>query len=106
VPHDAPARRGSAIVIGIRLIRRIGFAIRSANSAFSRALPLARMVVIQRTVAAGIGIDRRPVEPDRAQLQHTHLVGQQQYLHEQRLDQTRGNWSCRAPRWQSGIAAG
>jgi len=37
-------------------------------------------------MSAGVGMDRRPIERDCAQLQHTHLARQQQHLDEQRFD--------------------
>src|SRR4051812_19883140 len=44
------------------------------------------MLIRQRAVAAGIGVDLGAVERDRAQLQHPDLAGELQHLNEQRLD--------------------
>ena len=57
----------------------------------STALDLARVLIGQRAVAAGIGVDLRAIQPDRAQLEHAHLARQQQHLHEQRFDLLSGN---------------
>jgi hypothetical protein len=60
-------------------------AIRSATSACNR-LDLAGMLMRQRAVAAGVGVDLRAVEADRSHLQHAHLARQQQNLNEQSFD--------------------
>ena len=44
------------------------------------------MLMRQRAVAAGVGVDFRAVEADRSHLQHAHLTRQQQNLNEQRFD--------------------
>ena len=62
------------------------FAIRSATSALQLRFDLARMLVRQRAVPAGVGVDLRAVQRHRAHLQHAHLARQQQHLNEQRLD--------------------
>ena len=44
------------------------------------------MLIRKGAVPAGIGMDLRPVEPNRAHLQNAHLACQQQDLHKQTLD--------------------
>ena len=44
------------------------------------------MLIRQRAMAAGVGVDLGAVERDRAQLQHAHLTGELQDLDEQGLD--------------------
>jgi len=44
------------------------------------------MLIRQRAVTAGVGVDLGPIQCHRAQLQHTHLACHAQHLHEQRLD--------------------
>jgi hypothetical protein len=48
-------------------------------------LDLACMLIGQRAVAAGIGVDLGSVQRHRAHLQHADLARQQQNLDEQRL---------------------
>ncbi len=44
------------------------------------------MLIRQRTVAAGVGVDLGPIQRHRAQFQHAHLTGQFQNLDKQRFD--------------------
>ena len=68
------------------LIRRLGLRHQLGHFGLQLRLDLARMLIGQRAVPAGIGVDLRAVQPDRAHLQHAHLARQSQHLHEQPLD--------------------
>jgi hypothetical protein len=57
-------------------------------------LDLARVLVGQRAVPAGVGVYLRPVERHRPQLEQAHLTRQQQYLHEQPLDPRQSSGHC------------
>ena len=61
----------------IRLIGGLGLQLR---------FDLARMLIRQRAVLAGVGVDLRPVQAYRPQLQKAHLGRQKQNLDEQPLD--------------------
>ena len=84
----------------IRLIRRLGLRHQIGHFGLQLRLDLARVLIRQRAVPAGVGVDLGAVQRHRAHLQHAHLAGQQQHLHEQRLDllaeSAAGTWrSCR-----------
>jgi len=70
----------------VRLVRRLGLRHQFGHFRLQLRLQLAGMVIRQCAVPAGIGVQLRPVEPHRAQLQHAHLARQQQHLHEQGFD--------------------
>src|SRR3954469_18750623 len=70
----------------IRLIRRLRLGHQLRNFSLQLGFDLARMLIRQRAVAAGVGVDLGAIERDRAQLQHAHLTGELQYLDEQGLD--------------------
>ena len=64
-----------------------GFGLRHQfrNLGLQLRLDLARVLIGQRAVLAGVGVDLRAVQRDRAQFEHAHLARQKQNLHEQRL---------------------
>ncbi len=70
----------------IGLIRRLGLGHELAHLGLQLRLDLPRMLIGQRAVPAGVGMDLRPVKPNRAELQHAHLARQQQHVNEQTLD--------------------
>jgi hypothetical protein len=70
----------------IILIGRVGLGHQRSHLGLQLRFNLARVLVRQRAVAAGVGVDLGAVERDRAHLQHAHLARQQQHLHEQCLD--------------------
>ena len=70
----------------VRRIRRFGLGHQIGHFGLQLRLDLARMLIRQRAVPAGVGVDLRAVERHRAHLQHAHLARQQQHLNEQRLD--------------------
>ena len=70
----------------VRLVRRLGLGHQIGHLGLQLRLDLARMLIGQRAVPAGVGVDLRAVERHRAHLQHAHLARQQQHLNEQRLD--------------------
>ena len=70
----------------IRRVRRLGFGHQIGDFGLQLRLDLAGVLIRQRAVAAGIGVDFRAVEADRSHLQHAHLARQQQNLNEQRFD--------------------
>src|SRR3954470_11701335 len=70
----------------IRLIRRLRLGHQLRNFSLQLGFDPARMLIRQRAVAAGVGVDLGAVERDGAQLQHADLTGELQYLHEQGLD--------------------
>ena len=67
-------------------VRRLGFGHQIGDFGLQLRLDLARMLIGKRAVPAGVGVDLRAVETNRAHLQHAHLARQQQNLNEQRLD--------------------
>ena len=67
-------------------IRRLGLGHQLGHLGLQLRLDLAGMLIGQRAVAAGVGVDLRAVQRHRAQRQHAHLARQQQHLHEQPLD--------------------
>ena len=73
-------------VRNVRRVRRLGFGHEIGDFGLQLRLDLARMFIGQRAVPAGVGVDFRAVEPERAHLQHAHLARQQQHLNEQPLD--------------------
>ena len=54
----------------VHLVRRFCLGHEIGHFGLQLGRQLARMVIGQRAVPAGIGVDLGPVEPDRAQLQH------------------------------------
>jgi hypothetical protein len=70
----------------IRLVRRLGLRQQIGHLGLQLRLDLARVLIGQRAVTAGIGVDLGPVEPHRAHLQNAHLARQKQNLDEKRLD--------------------
>jgi hypothetical protein len=70
----------------VGLVRRLRLGHQFGHLGPQLRLDLARMLIGQRAVAAGVGVDLGAVERDRAQLQHPHLAGKLQYLDEQCLD--------------------
>jgi hypothetical protein len=85
----------------LRLTQQIG------HFGLQLRLDLARVLIRQRTVAAGIGVDLGAIQCHRAKFQNPHLAGHAEHLHEQRLDLFEeaaaeyGRW-CRGrdARWQ------
>ena len=67
-------------------IRRFGLGQQRGHLGPQLRLDLARMLVGQRAVTARIGMDLGAIQRHRPQLQHPHLAGQQQHLHEQCFD--------------------
>ena len=70
----------------VRLIGRLGFRHQRGHLGLELRLDLARVLIRQRPVTTGIGVDLGSVQRHRPQLQHAHLAGQAQHLSEQRLD--------------------
>ena len=70
----------------VRRVRRLGFAQQIGDFGLQLRLDLAGVLIRQRAVAAGVGVDFRAVEADRSHLQHADLARQQQNLNEQRFD--------------------
>jgi hypothetical protein len=70
----------------IRPIRRLGLGHQLAHLGPQLRLDLARMLIRQGAVPAGIGMDLRAVQRYRAEVQHPHLARQHQHLHEQPPD--------------------
>ena len=70
----------------IRLVRSFGLRHQFSNLGLQLRLDLACVLIRQRAVLAGVGVDLRPVQRHRPQLQKAHLARQQQNLHKQRLD--------------------
>ena len=69
----------------LRLTQQIG------HFGLQLRLDLARVLIRQRAVAAGIGVDLGAIQRHRAELQHPHLAGHAEHLHEQRLDLLAGS---------------
>jgi hypothetical protein len=65
---------------------RLGLGHQVGDLGFQLRLDLARLFIGKRAVPARVGVDLRPVQPDRAHLQHAHLAGKLQHVHEQLLD--------------------
>jgi len=63
-------------------IRRLSLGHEIGNLGLQLPLDLTRMLIGQRAVAAGIGMDLGPIQRHRAHLQHPHLARQQQHLNE------------------------
>ena len=74
------------VVRKVRRVRRLGFRQQIGDFGLQLRLDLASMLMRQRAVAAGVGVDFRAVEADRSHLQHAHLTRQQQNLNEQCFD--------------------
>ena len=70
----------------LRLIRRLGAGHEFGHLGLQPCLDLARVLVRQRAVAAGVGVDLGPIERHRAHLQHAHLARQHQHLDKELLD--------------------
>ncbi len=70
----------------IRLVRRLGLGQQIGDLGLQLRLDLARALVGKRAVPARVGVDLRPVQSDRAHLQHAHLARQLKNLDEQLLD--------------------
>ena len=67
-------------------VRRLGLGQQRGDFGLQLRFDLARMLIGERAVAAGVGVDLRAVEADGSHLQHAHLARQQQHLNEQSLD--------------------
>ncbi len=65
-----------------------GFGLRQKlrNLGLQLRLDFASMLIRKRVVLAGVGVNFRPVQAYRPQLQQAHLMRQKQNLDEQRLD--------------------
>ena len=70
----------------VGLIGRFGLRHQFGHLGLQLLFDLAGVLVRQRAVPAGIGVDLGPVQRNRAQLQNPHLARQSQHLHEQALD--------------------
>ena len=69
-------------------------------------LELLGMPVRQRAVARGVGVQLRAVQCQRAELEQLHRLGDEQHLHEQRLDLGEESLAERAQRVVIGVAVG
>ena len=87
-PFLAPRQfvRDRHAVRKVSLVRRFGLRHEFSDFGLQLRLDLARMLVRQRAVLAGVGVDLRAVQRDCAHLKQAHLARQKQNLHEQRLD--------------------
>ena len=72
----------------IRPIRRLRLGHQVGYLGLQLGLDLARMLIGQGAVAAGVGVDLRPVQRHSPHLQDAHLACQEQDLDEQPLDLT------------------
>jgi len=70
----------------IRLVRRLGLGHEIGDLGLQLLRDPARILVGKRAVPAGVGVDLRAVQPDRAHLQNAHLARQLKDLDEQLLD--------------------
>ena len=70
----------------IRLIGGFGLRQKLSNFGLQLRLDFARMLVRERAVLAGIGVDLRAVQRDRPHPQQAHLASQKQNLDERRFD--------------------
>ena len=68
--------RDRKIIGNIGLIGRFGLRQQIGHLGLQLLFDLAGMLIGQRTVPAGIGVDLGPVKPNRAQLQNPDLPGQ------------------------------
>ena len=68
------------------MIRRFGFRQKFSHFRFQLRLYFTRVLIRQRAVAAGVGVDLGPVQRHRAHFQHAHLARQLQDLDELPLD--------------------
>ena len=67
-------------------IRSLGLGHQIGDLGLQLRLDLARVLIGKRAVPARVGVDLRPVQSDRAHLQHAHLARQLKNLDEQLLD--------------------
>ena len=70
----------------VRLVRRFGFGHQIGDLGFQLRLDLAGMLMRQRAVPAGVGVDLRTVQRHRPHFQNAHLPRQLQHLNEQSFD--------------------
>ncbi len=70
----------------VRLIRSFGFGQEFGHLGLQLRLDRARVLIGKRAVPAGVGMDLRPIQRNRAHPQNAHLVRQFQHLDGQRLD--------------------
>ena len=70
----------------VRPVRRLGLGQQLGHFGLQLRLDLAGMLIGQRAVPAGIGVDLGAVERHRAHLEHAHLARHRQHLDEQPLD--------------------
>jgi hypothetical protein len=73
-------------VRNVRLVRRLGLGHQVGDLGFQLRLNLACVFIGERAVPARVGVDLRPIQPDRAHLQHAHLASELQHVDEQSLD--------------------
>ena len=73
-------------VRNVRRVRRFGLGHQIGDLGLQLRLDLAGVLIRQRAVTAGVGVDLRAVQRHRPHLQDAHLARQQQHLNEQRLD--------------------
>ena len=87
-PHLAPLQllRNGHPIGDVGLIRRLGFYQQIGHFLLELGFDPAGVLVAQRAVAAGVGVDLGAVQRHRTHLQHADLTRQQQHLDEQRLD--------------------
>ena len=67
----------------VRPVRRLGLGQQLGHFGLQLRLDLAGMLIGQRAVPAGIGVDLGAVERHRAHLEHAHLARHRQHLDEQ-----------------------
>ena len=89
------------------LIGRLRLAQQIGHFGLQLRLDPACVLIRQRAVAAGVGVDLGAIQRHGAELQHPHLAGHAEHLNEQRLDLSAGsgggNWRwCRGrdARWR------
>ena len=70
----------------VRRIGRFGFGHQIGDLGFQLRLDLAGVLMRQRAVPAGVGVDLRAVQRHRPHLQNAHLPRQQQHLNEESFD--------------------